>query len=205
MSITLLLIIITAVTSFYAWKNQDIYRKWIMNPYLVKKNNEYHRFITSGFIHADASHLIFNMFSLFFMGEYLEQAFEMVFGPSGALVYVALYLLGIAVSEIPSYFKHIKDYNYNSLGASGGVASVIFSFIMMAPTQTLYLYFIPIPAFIFGGLYLVYSYFQGKKELDNINHDAHFYGAVFGVVYTVAVMPTVVFSFINEITHWAIF
>ena len=205
MSVTLLLIGITAAASFYAWKNPEIYRKWIMNPFLVQKNNEYWRFLSSGFIHADTGHLIFNMFSLYFMGEYLEQIFESWFGFTGIIYFLILYLAGIIISEIPSYFKHKKDYNYNSLGASGGVASVIFSFIMIAPTQNIILYFLPVPAFIFGALYLIYSYMQGKKSSDNINHDAHFYGAVFGILFTVLINFNVIFSFADQIIHWEVF
>ena len=146
MSVTILLIIITAAASFYAWKTPEIYSKWILNPYSIKTKKEYFRFLTSGFIHADVGHLVFNMFSLYFIGQYLEGIFEIWFGTNGMLFYLALYLIGIIVSEIPSFIKHRNDYNYNSLGASGGVSSIIFSFILIAPTQTLVLYFIPIPA-----------------------------------------------------------
>lgn len=205
MSLTLLLICITAAASFYAWKTPEIYSKWIMNPFLIQKKGEYWRFLSSGFIHADTMHLFFNMFSLYFIGDYLEQIFQSWFGPQGSLYFVALYLAGIVVSEIPSYIKHRKDYNYNSLGASGGVASVIFSFILIAPTQNLLIYFIPVPAFIFGALYLVYSYMQGKKSGDNINHDAHFYGAVFGVLFTIMINYQVIFSFANQIIYWEVF
>src|SRR5690606_12416402 len=104
-------------------------------PYSIKSKKEYFRFLTSGFIHADVGHLVFNMFSLYFIGQYLERIFEIWFGTNGMLFYLALYLIGIIVSEIPSYIKHRNDYNYNSLGASGGVSSIIFSFILIAPTQ----------------------------------------------------------------------
>jgi membrane associated rhomboid family serine protease len=205
MSITLLLILVTAGTSFYAWNNADIYNKWIMNPYLVKKNKEYLRFLTSGFIHADIPHLVFNMISLFFAGQFLEQVFENAFGLIGAYIYLGLYLLGIIVSDIPTFLKNNRNYNYNSLGASGGVSAVLFSFIIIAPVAIIRVYFIPMPAFVFGILYLVYSYVQADKESDNINHDAHFYGAAFGILFTIIVMPEVIFSFLNQIVHWKVF
>ena len=202
MGVTLLLVIATAVISFYAFNNAEIMSKWIFNPYLVKKKSQYYRFVTSGFIHADIQHLVFNMFSLYFMGQYLEQFFEAWYGPLGILLFLGLYILAIIVSDIPTYLKHNNDYNYNGLGASGGVAAVIFSLILIAPTNKIYIYFIPMPSIVFGILYLVYSYYQGKRGGDNINHDAHFYGALFGVAYTIAIQPAVVVMFIDQLTHW---
>jgi membrane associated rhomboid family serine protease len=205
MSITLLLIVLTAAASFYAWNNADIHRKWMMNPYLVRKNKEYYRFITSGFIHSDIAHLVFNMYALFALGQYLEQIFEAWYGITGLIIYLALYILGIIVSDIPTYLKYNKDYNYNSLGASGGVSSVIFSFIIIAPLEKLSLFFIPMPAFLFGALYLIYSYMQARRDADQINHDAHFYGAIFGIVFTVLIDYHVAVNFFDQIIHWRLF
>ena len=202
MGVTLLLVIITAVISFFALNNADMMSKWMFKPFMVKKKNEYYRFVSSGFIHADFMHLIFNMFTLYFAGQFLEQVFEGWFGPIGILLFVVMYILGIVVSDIPTYIKHNKDFDYNGLGASGGVAAILFAFILIAPTQEIRIYFIPMPAVVFGVLYLVYSYFQGKRGGDNINHDAHFYGALFGILFTVAVHPSVLSEFVFQILNW---
>jgi membrane associated rhomboid family serine protease len=147
------------------------------------------------------------MFSLYFLGQYLEQIFMSILGPIGGLVYVALYLIGIIVSDIPSFVKHKNNPGYNSLGASGGVSAIVFSFILFAPTESLYLMFIPIgiPAFIYGILYLTYSWYQSKNGADSINHDAHFYGAVFGLIFTAVVVPSSLIQFVYQIAEWGRF
>lgn len=194
------ILIITIATSFFAWNRPDIYQKWILNPYQIKLKGEYWRFITSGFVHLNYMHLFFNMFALFFFGQHVAY----YFGPRGDLLMVVLYLLGIVVSDIPTYLKYRNMPNYNSLGASGGVAAVVFSSIMFDPLNPIYIMFIPIgiPGFVLGALYLVYSYYQGKKMADNINHDAHLFGAIFGLVFTVMLRPGVVVSFVEQISNW---
>src|SRR6185437_10392350 len=177
-SITVILVIITVILSFYAWNKPEIFNKWLFNPYRVKNNNEYYRMLTSGFIHGDYMHLAFNMISLYYMGTALEQVFNVLFGATGPLYYITLYLVAIVVSDLPSFFKHQRNRSYNSLGASGAVSAVIFAGILFFPTQNIYIFFaLPIPAFIFGVLYLVYSYYQGRNTRQIVNHDAHFYGA----------------------------
>ena len=203
MNVTLIMVLVTCGLSFYAWNKPELLHKWILNSYRVKNNNEYYRLLTSGFIHADYMHLAFNMFSLYFMGEALEQAFGMLFGSAGAIYYVVLYILAIVASDLPSFFKHQKDRSYNSLGASGAVSAIIFAGIMFFPTADILLFaVVPIPAFIFGVLYLAYSYYQGRNSMQPVNHDAHFYGAVFGVIFTILVYPPVISHFINQILHW---
>jgi len=196
------ILIITIAASFFAWNRPDIYQKWILNPYQIKLKGEYWRFITSGFVHLNYIHLFFNMFALFFFGQHVAY----YFGPRGDLLMVALYLLGIVVSDIPTYLKYQNMPNYNSLGASGGVAAVVFSSIMFDPLNPIYIMFIPIgiPGFVLGALYLVYSYYQGKRMADNINHDAHLYGAIFGLIFTVMLRPGVVISFVEQISNWSL-
>lgn len=195
------ILIITIAASFYAWNRQEIYQKWIMNPYQVKHHKQYWRFITSGFIHINYTHLFFNMFALFFFGQHVAY----YFGIMGNQLLVILYLLGIVISDIPTYLKYKDVPNYNSLGASGGVAAVLFSSIMFDPLNPIRIMFIPIdiPGFVLGTLYLVYSYYQGKRMSDNINHDAHLYGAIFGLVFTVLLRPGVVVSFVQQIKDWS--
>jgi membrane associated rhomboid family serine protease len=204
--VTYVLIAITVLVSLTALSKPDLMRRFILNPYLVKSRNEYYRFITSGFLHRDHMHLIFNMITLYFFGPIIELVFRAIFGGRGAIYYAGLYLLAIVVSDIPSYFKHRNNPGYNSLGASGGVAAIVFAFILFMPLEKINLYlFIPIPGFILGGLYLIYSYYQGKRGGDNINHDAHLYGALFGLIFCVLLYPASVQNFIDQLRNWRIF
>lgn len=205
-SITLIIIIITVAASFYAWNNQNIFQKWMLNPYTVHRRKEYHRLITSGLIHNDYMHLLFNMFALYSFGNGVEQIYKYYYGSLGSLMYVLLYVFGIIISDIPTYLKHKNHAYYNSLGASGGVSSVVFSFILFDPMRELMLLILPIPmpGFIFGGLYMLYSYYQAKRGGDYINHDAHLYGAVFGIVFSILIMPSVIVSFFEQVLNWRV-
>jgi membrane associated rhomboid family serine protease len=207
MSITLIIIVITIAASFYAWNNQNIFQKWILNPYTVYKRNEYHRLITSGLIHNDYMHLFFNMLALYFFGDrIIEPTYIQIFGETGRWLYVGLYVIGIVVSDIPTYLKHRNHPYYNSLGASGGVSAVVFSSILFYPTELICIYFVfCLPSFIFGVLYILYSYFQAKRGGDYINHDAHLFGALFGIVFSIIIMPPVVVSFFEQVLSWRLF
>ena len=204
MSITLILIIITVGISWYALSNHSLMEKWIFYPYTVNRDNSWHRFITSGFLHADFSHLFFNMFTLYFFGSNVEYTFVGGFGAvTGILIYLLIYIGGIIVSDIPTYIKHRNDPGYRALGASGGVAAVVFSSILFYPTSDICLYAVLcIPGFILGILYLMYSYFSGKRMGDNINHDAHFYGALYGFILSLAIVPQAGPMFIDQIAGW---
>jgi membrane associated rhomboid family serine protease len=196
------ILIITIAISIYAWNRPELYQKLILNPYRIKHHKQYWRFLTSGFVHINYLHLFFNMFALFFFGQHVAY----YFGPNGDVLMIILYLLGIIVSDIPTYLKYRDFPNYNSLGASGGVAAVVFSSIMFDPLNPIYIMFIPIgiPGFVLGALYLIYSYYQGKRMSDNINHDAHLFGAIFGLFFTVALRPGVVVSFVEQISNWSL-
>ncbi|QHL89428.1 rhomboid family intramembrane serine protease [Nibribacter ruber] len=192
MSITILLIIITVAISMYAWRNQNLMENWVHHPQSVAQHNEWWRLLTSGFLHADFGHLFFNMFSFYMFGRVVEQYFMAIFGPTmGIVLYLVLYLGAIILSDLPTYFKHRNDRGYYSLGASGGVAAIIFSSIYFNPQSELIIFPIPfhIKGYIFGALYLIYSYYQARRAGDGINHSAHFYGALFGVVFTIGLVP----------------
>ncbi len=209
MSITLLIIIVTVVVSVAAWNNPSLMNRWIMNPYLVANRGQYYRLITSGFLHADWGHLFFNMFSFYSFASLIEYVFssDEWFGASGPVYFIGFYLIAILVSDIPSFLKHRHNPGYNSLGASGGVSAIIFAAILYSPLTKLSLFFIPIgiPGFIFGGLYLAYSYYEAQRGSGNINHDAHFYGAVFGILFMIIVYPPVLSSFLEQIAGWRLF
>ena len=200
---TLIIIIITAVASIYGWNNPNLQNKWMFNPYSVYHRKQYYRFLTSGFIHSNTVHLLFNMIALFFFGRVIESIYGNLYGGIGIFFYLITYLAGIVVANLRTYFKFRNSSYYNSLGASGGVASILFASILYRPTSSIYLYFaIPIPAFILGAAYLIYSYYSAKRTNDNINHDAHLYGSLFGVVFTILLRPAVLVEFFERIKNF---
>ncbi len=195
------LIAVTALCSWLAWQNQNIIEKGIFIPLRVSQNGEYYRFLSSGFLHADFTHLLFNVIALFFFGDFVEQIFQYVFGSNGGFYFIALYLSGIVVSEIPSYLKHKNSSYYRSLGASGGVAAVIFVSILYQPTGTIFIYFIPMPSFVFGVLYLVFSARMSSSQ-NRINHQAHLTGSLYGILFAIITNPDVISIFINQLKEF---
>ena len=195
-TITIAIIIITAIISFTAFNNEKITNDLIFWPPMIKEKHQYYRFITSGFIHADIAHLAFNMITLYFFGRAMEVFFIAKIGKVGFLLF---YIAGIIVSEIPSYIKHRNNYQYRSLGASGAVTAVLFSFILLAPWQTLYVFFLPVPAIIFAALYVGYSIYMDRKGGDNVNHSAHLWGAVWGIAFTLLMDPNVLPHFLDQL------
>lgn len=189
LSITLIIVIITVIISLTAFQNQKVMNDLIFYPPAVSVNRQYYRFFTCGFIHADFMHLAFNMISLYLFGRFVEEGFNDIFGPNGKFLYLALYLLALPVSILPTYFKNKDNYHYQSLGASGAVSAVVFAGLMIAPYVKVGLFIIPpiIPGFVFGPLYLIISAILDRKGGDNINHSAHIWGALFGVAFLIVV------------------
>lgn len=201
--ITYIIIAITVAVSFLAWDRKSWFGKLMMNPYRIHHHKEYFRFITSGFIHKDHIHLIFNMFSFYFFGRAIESVFNNLFGSLGTIYFIVLYLAAIIVSDLPTYFKQKNDPGYNSLGASGAVSAVIFAFIIFEPLTSICVYFaLCMPGFILGVLYVGFSYYQAKKANDNINHEAHLYGALFGLVFCIVIYPRSLPEFFHQIKTW---
>lgn len=206
MYITYILIGITTLISLYAFKAPRVLSACMMNPYSIYQKKEYYRFVTSGFIHKDHVHLLWNMFSFYFFGTAIEREFQGLFGTTGVLYFIALYLLAIIVSDIPTYLKHKNNPGYNSLGASGGVSAIIFAYIIFQPLNLICIYIaFCMPGFILGALYILFSWYQGRKSNDLINHDAHLYGALFGFIFCVIVSPSSIGDFFEQIKNWKIF
>lgn len=194
---------ITIAASFLAWNQTELFGKLMMNPYAISHKKQYYRFLTSGLIHQDHMHLLLNMFSFYFFGLAIERVFREVYGDLGGAYYVLLYVIAIVVSDIPTYFKNKNNPRYNSLGASGAVSAVIFAFIIFQPLQEICLYIaLCMPGFIMGTLYIAFSYYQGRKANDNINHDAHLYGALFGLVFCIITYPASIPQFYDQIRNW---
>jgi membrane associated rhomboid family serine protease len=186
-SITIVIIVITSIVSFMALNNENLLNKLIFYPPAVTERNEWYRFFSSGIIHADFPHLIFNMYALYLFGTGVENRFMEVFGDKGRALYVVMYVLALAVSLIPTYSKNKDNYLYRSLGASGAVSAVVFAYMLFDPMIGIGLFFIPIfiAGFLFGILYLVISQFLDKRGGGRINHSAHIWGALFGVAFVI--------------------
>lgn len=187
LSITLVIIIITCLVSAGGFSSQKIINDLIFYPPAVNKSNQWYRFISCGLIHADIGHLLFNMYALYIFGVHVENGFTEIFGSPGKIIYLVMYSTALVACLLPTYSKHKNDYYYRSLGASGAVSAVIFSFILLYPLQKMGLIFLPVmvPGFIFGLLYLVVSTYLEKKAAGNVNHSAHIWGALYGIGFLI--------------------
>ena len=179
---------------FVMFKRQDLIQKLLLNPWNVYHRKQYWQVLTSGFIHIDFMHLIFNMITFFFFAFKLE---SMV----GSLNFFIIYFGSMIAADIPSILKNKDNPNYNSLGASGAVSGVLFSFILFQPWSGIMIFPIPIPipAVIFSVIYLIYCQVALKKAQDGINHDAHFWGALSGAIITIILIPNVLVHFLNTL------
>ena len=186
--------VITIASSLFAFSNADLYGKMMLHPYSIARKKNIHTLFTSGLIHKDWMHLFFNMLSYYFFAFQLEVYI-------GHWQFGVLYAVSLILSDLPTVAKHKNDYHYHSLGASGAVSAVIFSFIMYSPLTQMMIIPIPfpIPAIIFGVLYLVYCHFASKHSRDNINHDAHLYGALCGLFITAILHPDVLQAFVLQL------
>ncbi len=188
--LTMMLIVLNVVISFMGFSNSKLVDKLIMWPYYVKRKKEYYRFISSGFLHADWVHLFFNMFTLFFFGTAIEHYFEK-HALGGKIAYLLLYFLALIISDITSYIKHKDNFDYRSLGASGAVCAVLFATLVFAPWAQLQLYgVVKISFTVYAVLFLIYCINMGKKSMDNVNHDAHLWGSLFGLAFTIVLIWT---------------
>lgn len=210
LNVTLIIIILTLVLSIGGFTNQKVMDDLIFYPPAISRRKQWYRFITCGFIHADAIHLAFNMYAFYMFGGAVEKAFEVLFVGNGKLLYIALYLSALVVALLPTYLKNTDNYYYKSLGASGAVAAVVFTYIMLDPMQGIGLIFIPgiyIPAFLFAIIYLAVSAYLDRRGGGSINHSAHFWGSVYGVIFIIVACYLMsdyplIDRFISQIQGW---
>lgn len=203
LDITTIIIIITALISIGGFSNQKIIDDLIFYPPAVSQRNQWYRFITCGLIHADVGHLIFNMLSLYLFGRFVEEKFIEIFARNGKLIYLVMYVTSLFVCLLPTYFKNKNNYSYRSLGASGAVSAVVFAGLMIAPYVQVGFFFIPpiIPGFIFGPLYLLITAWLDKRGGGNINHSAHLWGALYGLLFIIVAGRMVGYDAIQEFVN----
>lgn len=204
MIITYTLLAVNLVASLLVMEKPDLKYKLMFNPFASKHNGQWYRLITHAFIHADFMHLFFNLFVLYNFGRIVESSFIDLFEMKGYYYFILLYLGGILFSTLPAFMKHSDNPNYYSLGASGAVSAVVFSFIILYPDMDLYLLFLPIgiPGFIFGGIYLLAEYLLSKRSTSRIAHDAHLFGGLFGIAFTLLIDYDLFFRFINKLENF---
>lgn len=200
MNLNLILIVITILVSILALYKPVWFDRLKFNAFQIRHERQSWRFVTYAFIHAGWMHLLINMWVLYSFGGIVEKRLNTIFGPRGLLFYFLLYFGGIIFSVLWDYGKQKENIFYNAVGASGAVSGVLFSSILFYPMGGIYLFPIPfsIPAWLFGILYLVYSAYMGNRGKDNVGHNAHFFGALFGIVYTAIIVPGVLKDFITQ-------
>jgi len=199
-SFTLVIVAATVLVSWRAFNDRALMERLILWPPAVERRKQYDRLLGHGFIHADWMHLLFNMITLYSFGGAVERIFAEWIGIPG---FVLFYLSAIVVAILPTYLRHRHDANYRSLGASGGVAAVLFAFILFDPWSKLIIFPIPvpIPAFVFALLYIGYSIWMDRRGGDNVNHSAHLWGAAYGVLFTLLLEPRVFTHFTQRLFH----
>ncbi|MFY0594035.1 rhomboid family intramembrane serine protease [Roseivirga sp.] len=198
MEVTYGMMIAIGAITYFAWQRPEIHQKMMLNTYATFHERQLERLITSGFVHNNGIHLFMNLFTLYFFGGAIEEIFNTYFGSTGSFLYVLLFLSAVAIANLPTLYKQKDNPNYNSLGASGGVSALVLAFILFDPLQELCLYgLLCLPGYILGALFIAYSIIMGKRGGDNINHDAHLFGALYGVVFVLILKPSTLEAFIN--------
>lgn len=197
LSHTLLIILITIGVSLWSWQDSRVMNRLILWPPPIQRRKQYDRFIGSGLIHADGFHLLFNMITLFFFGRAIEQFYSQYLNGLG---FILFYVSALIIASIPSYLSNKNNPQWASLGASGAVSAVLYAYILFEPWSLIFVFFVPIPAIIFAILYIAYSVWSKNRNNSNINHSAHLWGAVYGILITIAINPAVILHFLHKLT-----
>ncbi|SDY25455.1 Membrane associated serine protease, rhomboid family [Lysobacter sp. yr284] len=194
--ITFVLIAVTVLVSWQAFEKRRLYERLVLWPPGVERFRQYDRLLTHGFVHADWMHLLFNMITLYFFGRAVEGVFSQLVGPG---MFALFYLSAIVVAILPSYLRHRKDAGYVSLGASGAVSAVLFAFVLVDPWNWIIVFVIPVPAVVYAIAYVGYSYWMDKRGGDNINHNAHLSGAIYGLLFMLLMKPALFWFFLERL------
>lgn len=202
MILTYIILAVTCLVSILCFTGTLNINKLLFNAYQVWHRKQWHRMLSYGLVHAGWGHLIFNMLTLYFFGPVVEEFFVILFGPGyGEVLFVVFYVSAIAVSTIGDLVKYKDNWNYNAVGASGAISAVLFASILFEPKMSIFIMFIPIPVpgYIFAPLYLLYCWYMAKRNMDNIGHTAHFWGAVYGLVFPVIFRPSILRLFLYQL------
>lgn len=199
MSVHIIIIIITCVVSILAFTSNALISKCQLNAWSVIKRKEFFRMLSYGFVHADWVHLLINMIVLWSFGKVLIYYFDMTFAGNGSSMFLFLYLTAIPVSVILTVKKNKGNPNYNAVGASGAVSAIIYATIFLKPYSLFYFWGIPIPGIVFGIAYLIYSGIMAKRNVGNVGHDAHFWGAVYGLIFPGLFKPSLFLEFFKQL------
>ena len=200
--VTLILIAVTALVSILCFTGTLDINALKFNAYDIHHRRQWYRMLSYGLVHGGGGHLFFNMLTLYFFGDVVEDYFQAAYGQvPGIILYVALYVSALAVSTIGDLIKYKDDPGYNAVGASGAVSAILFASILFEPKMGIYIYLIPIPVpgYLFAPLYLLYCWYMARRNQDNIGHTAHFWGALYGLVFPLVFRPGIFWHFLSQL------
>ncbi|RKE94851.1 rhomboid family intramembrane serine protease [Ichthyenterobacterium magnum] len=182
--VTIVIIVANVIISFKGFNDYVFFERYKFNVGSVRRGEQI-RMFSSGFLHVDTTHLFFNMFTLYFFA-------DVVVSYLGDTNFIIVYIISLVLGSLLSLYFHKNEYHYSAVGASGAVTGILYAAILLEPNMSLYMFFIPIPipAYVFGIGYLLYSIYGMKKRIGNIGHDAHFGGAIGGFIVTLMLMPS---------------
>ena len=200
--VTAIIILVTVSVSLLCFTGKLNIDPLVFNASKVWHEKQWYRMLSYGLVHAGWGHLLFNMLTLYFFGTVVEEYFSLAFGNTpGIILYIVLYVSAIAVSTIGDLLKYKNISDYNAVGASGAVSAVLFASILFEPKMGIYIYLIPIPVpgYIFAPLNLFYCWYMAKRNMDNIGHTAHFWGAIYGLVFPLIFRPDIFNHFLAQL------